>query len=331
MLINLDNVSSTKQHPNENLGRELLELHTVGRGDVRRGRRQGLRPDPHRLDASTCGTPSGAEYRPGAARPRPGPGASASRTANADADGRAVTREYLRYLAHHPATARRVARRLAVKFVRDDPPPALVNHLAQVYLDNDTAIVPVLRALVDSQAFGRVASAPRCATPARTWSRRTAPSASSSAGRRRARPATGTPPTQLLWQVDGDRHDAVRLAAPRRAADRQRVLVVPGAAAGLDGRAPAAWRGGWWPDEGAHLPPARVRGCRSSRSASTCSSTTCPSCSCTGARPPQLLEACCQAVDVEPRERITRDHGVVRWNMPRLLTTFLDSPAHLTR
>ena len=64
MLINLDNVSSTAQHPNENLGRELLELHTVGRGDVRRGRRQGLRPDPHRLDASTCGTPSSAEYRP---------------------------------------------------------------------------------------------------------------------------------------------------------------------------------------------------------------------------------------------------------------------------
>ena len=44
-----------------------------------------------------------------------------------------------------------------------------------------------------------------------------------------------------------------------------------------------------------------------------------------------LLEACCQAVDVEPRERITRDHGLVRWNMPRLLTTFLDSPAFLTR
>jgi hypothetical protein len=32
MLINLDNVSSTAAHPNENLGRELLELHTVGRG-----------------------------------------------------------------------------------------------------------------------------------------------------------------------------------------------------------------------------------------------------------------------------------------------------------
>ena len=39
------------------------------------------------------------------------------------------------------------------KFVRDDPPRALVDELAQVYLDNDTAIAPVLRALVASKAF----------------------------------------------------------------------------------------------------------------------------------------------------------------------------------
>ena len=31
--ISLDNASSTKSAPNENLGRELLELHTVGRDD----------------------------------------------------------------------------------------------------------------------------------------------------------------------------------------------------------------------------------------------------------------------------------------------------------
>ena len=33
MGISLDNASSTKKAPNENLGRELLELHTVGRGN----------------------------------------------------------------------------------------------------------------------------------------------------------------------------------------------------------------------------------------------------------------------------------------------------------
>ncbi len=59
----------------------------------------------------------------------------------------------LSYLAHHPATAQRIARKLAVKFVRDDPPQALVDRLAQVYLDNGTAIRPVLRALVASAEF----------------------------------------------------------------------------------------------------------------------------------------------------------------------------------
>ena len=30
-------------------------------------------------------------------------------------------------------------------------------------------------------------------------------------------------------------------------------------------------------------------------------------------------------------EQITRDHAVIKWEMARLLTTFLDSPAHYTR
>jgi hypothetical protein len=44
-----------------------------------------------------------------------------------------------------------------------------------------------------------------------------------------------------------------------------------------------------------------------------------------------LLQACCEAVDLPPSERIVRDHRLVKWDMPRLLTTLLDSPAHLTR
>ena len=46
---------------------------------------------------------------------------------------------------------------------------------------------------------------------------------------------------------------------------------------------------------------------------------------------PALLDACCQAVGVSATEKITRDHGVIKWDMARLLTTFLDSPAHYTR
>jgi len=45
----------------------------------------------------------------------------------------------------------------------------------------------------------------------------------------------------------------------------------------------------------------------------------------------QLLKACCEAVDVRPRERIDKEHPVVQWQMPRLLTTLLDSPSFFTR
>jgi hypothetical protein len=44
-----------------------------------------------------------------------------------------------------------------------------------------------------------------------------------------------------------------------------------------------------------------------------------------------LLKACCQATGLSARTKITRDHGLIKWGMPRLLTTFLDSPAFYTR
>jgi hypothetical protein len=46
---------------------------------------------------------------------------------------------------------------------------------------------------------------------------------------------------------------------------------------------------------------------------------------------PRLLKACSQAVSIKPHDVITRSHPLVRWQMPNLLLTFLDSPAFLTR
>ena len=45
----------------------------------------------------------------------------------------------------------------------------------------------------------------------------------------------------------------------------------------------------------------------------------------------RLLKACCEGTGVGPGEVITREHGIVRWMMPRLLGVLLDSPAHMTR
>src|SRR4051794_16182738 len=76
------------------------------------------------------------------------------RHANATAaGGEAACLALLDHLARHPATARRIATKLCVRFVADDPPAALVARLAQVYLEQDTAIVPVLRALFTSAEF----------------------------------------------------------------------------------------------------------------------------------------------------------------------------------
>jgi uncharacterized protein (DUF1800 family) len=146
MLTYLDNRSSTRAHPNENYARELMELHTVGliysEDDVQQAARL--------LTGMTAGKDGAYVYD--AARHATGPvRALGFRHANpADESGPLAFGDYL---ARHPATAQRIAQKLAVRFVADVPPDALVARLAKVYLDNDTAIVPVLRALFTSAEF----------------------------------------------------------------------------------------------------------------------------------------------------------------------------------
>jgi uncharacterized protein (DUF1800 family) len=149
MLTYLDNRSSTKAHPNENYAREVLELHTVGliytEDDVQAAARL--------LTGLTVG--SDGTYTYSAARHATGPvRVLGFRHANATADGgEAAVVALLDYLARHPATAQRIATKLCLRFVADDPPAALVTRLAQSYLDNDTAIAPVLRVLFTAPEF----------------------------------------------------------------------------------------------------------------------------------------------------------------------------------
>jgi len=152
MLCYLDNARSTKAAPNENLGRELLELHTVGRSaayserDVRHSTRilTGYRVKI----GDTCESfYSEDDHATGRVR------VLGFRDQNAVADGRQVTGEYLSYLARHDATARRVARVLAVRFVSDTPSESLVEAVAAAYLASDTDIPTTLRALVDHEEF----------------------------------------------------------------------------------------------------------------------------------------------------------------------------------
>ena len=76
---------------------------------------------------------------------------------NWNADGRKATRAYLRYLAQHPATARRIAHRLCVRFVHDDPSDHLVKTVARAYRRHRSAVRPTLEAMVDHPEFGEAA------------------------------------------------------------------------------------------------------------------------------------------------------------------------------
>lgn len=132
---------------NENLGRELLELHSVGRHyserDVLNSSRMltgftllngidGYEPARHHRGRITV---LGFSH------------------ANKRSDGRQALNEMLHYLAGHPATARRIAERLCVRFVDDEPPRDIIEAVATAYRRSGTSIPATLRALVHHPQF----------------------------------------------------------------------------------------------------------------------------------------------------------------------------------
>lgn len=175
MLMYLDNHSSNGSPGNEvnqNYGRELLELHTLGIIDG-----QHVYDEDDVLAVSKVLSGWAFNWVNGPARytfqfnqwahshdavsilggawSRPSRANFHDRVANAQADGESL----LDFLAHHPSTARYVAWKLVRRFVSDTPPPGLVDELAAVYLANDTQIVPVLSALFHSPEFAASAGA----------------------------------------------------------------------------------------------------------------------------------------------------------------------------
>jgi hypothetical protein len=64
----------------------------------------------------------------------------------------------LEMLAHHPSTARFIARKLAVRFVSDDPPPALIDKMAKTFLEKDGDIRQVLITMVSAPEFWNAAA-----------------------------------------------------------------------------------------------------------------------------------------------------------------------------
>jgi uncharacterized protein (DUF1800 family) len=136
---------------NENHGRELLELHTVG---VDAGYTQ-----QDVIEASRCLTGHGIDnvgtsgnylYRPA----NHDDGAKQVFGLQVASGGGAGDIErLLDHLAAHPATARFISRRLAQRFVADDPAEAFVARIADVFLRTQGDLREVVKAIFGSAEF----------------------------------------------------------------------------------------------------------------------------------------------------------------------------------
>ena len=160
---------------NENYARELMELHTLGvdggytqedvvevaraftgwtimppgqKGDqlkqrIDRGRAVGFVQDGgflFRADAHDAGSKAilGVTFPSG----------------GGIEDGERV----LEMLARHPATAKFISRSIAIRFVSDDPPKALIDRMAEIFLASKGDIGLVMHVLVESPEFWSPAS-----------------------------------------------------------------------------------------------------------------------------------------------------------------------------
>ena len=136
---------------NENYGRELMELHTLG---VDGGyTQQDVTEVARAFTGWTIQNPRlGGGYRFDARLHDPGPKLVLGHVIKAgggESDGEQV----LDILAHHPATARFIATALTRRFVGDAPPPALVEKAAARFRQTDGDLREVTRTILTSPEF----------------------------------------------------------------------------------------------------------------------------------------------------------------------------------
>nr|WP_111297831.1 DUF1800 domain-containing protein [Paracoccus saliphilus] len=144
MLIYLDQVGSVgpnsvsaRRNPdkvmglNENLAREMIELHSLGVGaDYTQ---QDVEALARLLTGLTYSARQPGVFRP--AQAEPGADTVLGRSYGGDSATLNDIRDVIEDLASHQATASHIARKLAIHFIADDPPPSVVERLANVFRD----------------------------------------------------------------------------------------------------------------------------------------------------------------------------------------------------
>ena len=169
---------------NENLGRELMELHTLGvDGGYTQADVIALAKILTGWSIDRDGGTTGFRYYP--ARHEPGDIVLRGKTYSGGEDAGI---QALKDLARDPATARHIARKFAAHFVADDPPAASVARLERNFLQTGGDLHALAETLVDD---------PEAWKPAQTKMRR--PVEYSTAALR-----------MLAWPHDGDREKQVK-------------------------------------------------------------------------------------------------------------------------
>lgn len=158
MLLYLDQASSVGPNSrtgkrrgaglNENLARELLELHTLG---VDGGYRQDdVRQMAALLTGLTVSRKTGFQFNPMMAEP--GVQTVLGKRYNGGGGGFQAIAQMLADLAAHPATARHLARKMAVHFVSDTPDAALVSQMSTRYSETGGDLLAMSQAMLEHPA-----------------------------------------------------------------------------------------------------------------------------------------------------------------------------------
>jgi uncharacterized protein (DUF1800 family) len=135
---------------NENYGRELMELHTLG---VNGGYTQKDVTEVARvLTGWTLKQPKEGGGFVFEERMHE-PGGKHVLGHRIKPSGEKEGREVLHILAHHPSTAKFISTKLAMRFVSDNPPPALIDRMSQTFLKKNGEIGEVLKTMFHSPEF----------------------------------------------------------------------------------------------------------------------------------------------------------------------------------
>jgi len=153
MLLYLNNAENKKSGPNENYGREVMELHTIG---VDAGyTQQDVQEVAKAFTGWTINKATGTFFfsavnHDNGARTVLGQSIPAGL-------GQGHGERVLDILAGHPATAKHIATKLCVRFVSDTPPASVVNAAAATFTSSGGDIRETMRTILLSSEFGAAA------------------------------------------------------------------------------------------------------------------------------------------------------------------------------